>query len=158
MIDSSSSLLLHSLRHWAWPLEVSAASMQPPGSMHARARADSARAQPGRLDWVQGLVVSAAVAGAAVGSAAGGVLSDVCGRKRALLAGDGLFAAGALAMAAAQHVSMLVAGGVFQLYRIGLKPSKAARRVAALLQLRMWASWHAQRQDCASHPGAACMR
>lgn len=59
---------------------------------------------------MQGMVVSAAVAGAAVGSAAGGALSDACGRKRALLLGDVLFAAGALAMAAAQHVSLLIAG------------------------------------------------
>ena len=54
--------------------------------------------------------MSAAVVAAAVGSAMGGALSDAIGRKRALLAGDGLFAAGAIAMAAAPSVSALILG------------------------------------------------
>ena len=38
-----------------------------------------------RLNWLQGIVVSAAVAGAAVGAAGGGWISDLIGRKVALL-------------------------------------------------------------------------
>ena len=38
-----------------------------------------------RLNWLQGVIVSAAVAGAAVGAAGGGWISDVIGRKVALL-------------------------------------------------------------------------
>ena len=75
-------------------------------------RAESAQGCRRSLNWVQGLVVSAAVAGAAAGSAAGGALGDAFGRKAALLAGDGLFAAGACAMAAAPGVGVLVAGEV----------------------------------------------
>lgn len=63
-----------------------------------------------RLSWIQGLIVSAAVGGAAGGSAAGGALSDWLGRKKALLTGDVLFAAGALLMAAAPGVSVIIAG------------------------------------------------
>ena len=66
------------------------------------------------LNWIQGVVVSAAVVGAAVGSAAGGALGDALGRKRALLASDALFAAGALAMALAPGVRVLVAGAPIQ--------------------------------------------
>ena len=54
--------------------------------------------------------MSAAVIGAAVGSAAGGLLSDRVGRKRTLLAGDALFAAGALLMGLAQSAAMLITG------------------------------------------------
>ena len=60
--------------------------------------------------WVQELIVSAAVLGAGVGSAVGGWLSDTVGRKKALLLGDGLFAAGALFMAAAPSASALITG------------------------------------------------
>ena len=54
--------------------------------------------------------MSAAVAGAAGGSALGGALSDFLGRKKALLAGDVLFTAGALLMAAAPDVAVIIAG------------------------------------------------
>ena len=54
--------------------------------------------------------MSAAVVGAALGSAVGGMLSDRVGRKRALLAGDALFAAGALLMGLAQSAAALIAG------------------------------------------------
>ena len=64
------------------------------------------------LNWMQGLIVTAAVLGAAVGSAAGGAMGDAFGRKRALLAGDGLFVAGAVAMALAPGISVLVTGGM----------------------------------------------
>jgi MFS family permease len=62
------------------------------------------------LNWIQGVIVSAAVFAAALGSALGGAFGDHAGRKRALLVGDALFAAGAILMAAAQGVGTLVAG------------------------------------------------
>lgn len=63
-----------------------------------------------RLIWVQELIVSAAVFGAGLGSAIGGWFSDKVGRKKALLAGDILFAVGALLMAAAHSPHALIAG------------------------------------------------
>ncbi len=54
--------------------------------------------------------MSAAIVGAAVGSALGGLLSDSIGRKLALLAGDGLFTAGALCMATATSAAVLISG------------------------------------------------
>ncbi|CAL8471078.1 g10620 [Coccomyxa elongata] len=80
----------------------------------------SYQADAARLSWIQGLIVSAAVGGAAGGSAAGGALSDWLGRKRALLAGDVLFAAGALLMAAAPGVSVIIAGRALVGLGVGL--------------------------------------
>ena len=65
------------------------------------------------LNWIQGVIVSAAVFGAAAGSALGGALGDFAGRKKTLLVGDALFAAGAILMAAAQGVGTLIAGQLF---------------------------------------------
>lgn len=62
------------------------------------------------LNWIQGVIVSAAVIGAAGGSALGGALGDFVGRKKTLLVGDALFAAGAILMAAAQGAGVLIAG------------------------------------------------
>ena len=62
------------------------------------------------LNWIQGVIVSSAVFGAAAGSALGGALGDFAGRKKTLLVGDVLFAVGALLMAAAQGVGPLIAG------------------------------------------------
>jgi len=59
---------------------------------------------------VQEGIVSAAVVGAAVGAAGGGVASDRLGRRPVLLVADALFAAGAALMAAAPNVATLVAG------------------------------------------------
>lgn len=63
-----------------------------------------------RLNWIQEVIVSAAVVGAALGSAVGGLLSDRVGRKRTLLAGDVLFATGALLMGLAQSAATLIIG------------------------------------------------
>ena len=63
-----------------------------------------------RLIWIQEVIVSAAVLGAALGSALGGWFSDKVGRKKALLLGDVLFTLGAVLMAAAQTPSALIAG------------------------------------------------
>lgn len=63
-----------------------------------------------RLRWVQGAVVSSALVAAAAGSAAGGRLSDVIGRRKSLLAADVLFTAGAVMMGFARNVEMVIAG------------------------------------------------
>ena len=63
-----------------------------------------------RLHWVEGLTVSAAIVGAALGSALGGLLSDRIGRKLALLAADCLFTTGALCMAFATSATALISG------------------------------------------------
>ena len=62
------------------------------------------------LNWIQGVIVSAAVFGAALGAALGGALGDQFGRKTMLLVGDALFAVGAVLMAAAQGVGSLIGG------------------------------------------------
>lgn len=67
-------------------------------------------AQPAALARTQELIVSSAIVAAGAGSIAGGWLADRLGRKRALLAADVLFAAGAAAMAAAQGSGALIAG------------------------------------------------
>ena len=63
-----------------------------------------------RLHWIEGVIVSAAVLGAAFGSACGGALSDSLGRKAALKVADVFFAAGAVVMAAAPSAAILVIG------------------------------------------------
>ncbi|EIE20094.1 general substrate transporter [Coccomyxa subellipsoidea C-169] len=72
------------------------------------------------LSWIQGTIVSAAVAGAAGGSALGGALSDFLGRKKALMAGDVLFTVGALLMSAAPDVSVIIAGRALVGIGVGL--------------------------------------
>ena len=59
--------------------------------------------------------MSAAVAGAAVGSALGGFWSDKRGRKSSLKAADIFFATGALVMALASEATMLILGETFLL-------------------------------------------
>ena len=54
--------------------------------------------------------MSAAVVGAAVGSALGGYWSDRCGRKFSLKAADVFFAVGALVMALASNATVLILG------------------------------------------------
>lgn len=73
-----------------------------------------------KLIWIQEVIVSAAVLGAALGSALGGWFSDKVGRKKALLLGDVLFTLGALLMAAAQTPSALIAGRGFVGLGVGL--------------------------------------
>ncbi|KAK9819267.1 hypothetical protein WJX81_001189 [Elliptochloris bilobata] len=73
-----------------------------------------------RLNAVQEIIVSSAVAGAAAGAAVGGAASDRLGRKPVLLAADVLFALGAALMAAAPGLPMLIAGRVASGLGIGL--------------------------------------
>lgn len=75
---------------------------------------------PSSLAWIQEAIVSGAILAAGAGSAIGGLLSDVLGRRRALLAADALFTVGALAMAAARGVAALVVGRALVGLGIGL--------------------------------------
>jgi sugar porter (SP) family MFS transporter len=59
---------------------------------------------------MQGVVVAIALAGAAVGAATAGHLSDRAGRRRVILAAGLLFIAGALISAVAQNVIVLLIG------------------------------------------------
>ncbi|KAK9829082.1 hypothetical protein WJX72_003793 [[Myrmecia] bisecta] len=78
------------------------------------------KADINRLNWIQEIIVSAAIAGAAIGAALGGLLSDRAGRKTALLVGDGLFMGGALVMAAAQNAGVLITGRALVGLGVGL--------------------------------------
>lgn len=62
------------------------------------------------MRYVQEAIVSMAIAGAVVGAAGGGLLNDRLGRKFCILASDGVFAMGALLMAAAPGPSVLICG------------------------------------------------
>ncbi|GAB4816004.1 hypothetical protein N2152v2_003050 [Parachlorella kessleri] len=73
-----------------------------------------------RLAWLQEVIVSAAIVAAGVGSALGGALSDVAGRKRALLLADVLFTLGALGMGLAWDVGVLIAGRALVGLGVGL--------------------------------------
>jgi SP family myo-inositol transporter-like MFS transporter 13 len=64
--------------------------------------------------------VSSAIIAAGAGSVAGGWLADRAGRRAALLLADGLFAAGALAMAAARDQYWLIAGRALVGLGVGL--------------------------------------
>lgn len=61
-------------------------------------------------NFLQETIVSMAIAGAIVGAAAGGLVNDAYGRKKATLIGDVIFALGAIGMAAAPDPYVLIAG------------------------------------------------
>lgn len=71
---------------------------------------DTSLCAESRLAWMQEVIVSAAVLGAGAGAAVGGFVSDRLGRKTALLAGDVMFAFGAILMAAAGSPDVLIVG------------------------------------------------
>ncbi|CAI0374378.1 unnamed protein product [Linum tenue] len=60
--------------------------------------------------WLQETIVSMAVAGAIVGAALGGFLSDSLGRKKSILGADIVFFVGAIVMAAAPNPWVIVIG------------------------------------------------
>jgi SP family galactose:H+ symporter-like MFS transporter len=59
---------------------------------------------------LQGIVVAIALAGAAIGAATAGYLSDNIGRRRVILTAGLLFVAGAIVSAIAHNVTTLVIG------------------------------------------------
>ena len=59
---------------------------------------------------MQGIVVAIALAGAAIGAAMAGYLSDHFGRRRVILGAGLLFIAGAVVSATAQDVAVLLIG------------------------------------------------
>eukprot|EP00884_Botryococcus_braunii_P021486 jgi/Botrbrau1/8020/Bobra.384_2s0042.1 len=65
---------------------------------------------PGRLGWIQEVIVTAAIFGAGIGSACGGLLADFLGRRFTLFISDGLFTGGALLMAFAASPPTLIFG------------------------------------------------
>ena len=64
--------------------------------------------------------MSTALAGAIVGAAFGGWMTDRCGRKPALLLADFLFFVGAVIMAAANGPPLLIVGRVFVGLGVGM--------------------------------------
>ncbi|KAL6768760.1 hypothetical protein ACKKBF_B16085 [Auxenochlorella protothecoides x Auxenochlorella symbiontica] len=84
---------------------------------------------PARLARVQETIVASAVVGAGAGAAAGGRLSDHWGRRGTLALADGLFCVGALAMAAAQGLRVLILGRVL----VGLGVGVASVTVPVLI-------------------------
>ena len=66
---------------------------------------------------MQGIVVAIALAGAAIGAAAVGYLSDRAGRRRVILCAGLLFIAGAVISAVAQGVAVLVVGRFWSAWR-----------------------------------------
>src|SRR5580698_2517624 len=69
---------------------------------------------------LEGVVVAIALAGAAVGAAVAGDLSDRAGRRRVILGAGLFFIAGAVVSAVAQSVAVLVAGRFFVGLAIGV--------------------------------------
>lgn len=79
---------------------------------------------------LQETIVSMAVAGAIVGAAIGGRVNDRFGRKPAILAADVVFAFGAVLMAAAPNVAMLIAGRILVGLGVGVASMTAPLYIA----------------------------
>lgn len=60
--------------------------------------------------FLQGTIVSAALAGGGIGSIVGGILADGIGRHATMIVTDAVFAVGACLMGFAPHVSLLILG------------------------------------------------
>jgi SP family myo-inositol transporter-like MFS transporter 13 len=71
-----------------------------------------------------------AIAGAIIGAAFGGRINDRFGRKPAILAADALFAIGAVFMAAAPNVSLLIAGRILVGLGVGVASMTAPLYIA----------------------------
>lgn len=79
---------------------------------------------------LQETIVSMAVAGAIIGAAFGGLVNDRFGRKPAILAADVVFAVGAILMAAAPSVGMLIAGRILVGLGVGVASMTAPLYIA----------------------------
>lgn len=79
---------------------------------------------------LQETIVSMAVAGAIIGAAFGGRINDRFGRKPAILAADVVFAVGAILMAAAPNVAMLIAGRILVGLGVGVASMTAPLYIA----------------------------
>lgn len=79
---------------------------------------------------LQETIVSMAIAGAIIGAAFGGWLSDKFGRKPAILVADVLFFIGALLMAVAPKPSVLIVGRVFVGLGVGVASMTAPLYIA----------------------------
>ncbi|XP_073150799.1 inositol transporter 4-like [Henckelia pumila] len=73
-----------------------------------------------RQTWLQETIVSMAVAGAIIGAAFGGLISDKYGRKKSILLADILFFIGAIVMAAAVAPWMIILGRIFVGLGVGM--------------------------------------
>ena len=99
----------------------------------------------------QGWVVSSALVGAVIGAAANGVLADVYGRKKVIIATGTIFAIGSILCGLAASVSWLIAGRmilglaigmvnfVIPLYLSELAPQKVRGMLVSLYQLAITA-------------------
>ena len=67
---------------------------------------------PGITEGQKSMIVSMALAGAAVGSLFSGIVSDYCGRKRVIMFADVMFTIGSLLMGYAPNISILLLGRV----------------------------------------------
>lgn len=83
-----------------------------------------------RSTVLQETIVSMAVAGAIIGAAFGGRINDRFGRKPAILAADLVFALGAIFMAAAPNVAMLIAGRILVGLGVGVASMTAPLYIA----------------------------
>ena len=79
---------------------------------------------------MQETIVSMAVAGAIIGAACGGWVNDRFGRKPAIVAADAVFAVGAILMAAAPNVEMLIAGRILVGLGVGVASMTAPLYIA----------------------------
>ncbi|KAA8519177.1 hypothetical protein F0562_013433 [Nyssa sinensis] len=73
-----------------------------------------------RKTWLQETIVSMAVAGAIIGAALGGWLSDKYGRKKSILLADLLFFVGAIIMALSPAPWMIIIGRIFVGLGVGM--------------------------------------
>ncbi|CDO98716.1 unnamed protein product [Coffea canephora] len=73
-----------------------------------------------RKTWLQETIVSMAVAGAILGAAFGGWISDKFGRKISILAADILFFVGAIVMAVSHSPWMIIVGRIFVGLGVGM--------------------------------------
>lgn len=102
-------------------------------------------------DLTKGWVVSSAIVGAVIGAAANGILSDIYGRKKVIIATAIIFAVGSVICAVASSIWWLIAGRVIiglavgmvnfviPLYLSEISPQKIRGMLVSLFQLAITA-------------------